>query len=79
MIRVRLFAGAAEAVGAQELELPPTVPTAGELRAALGGYGAEAPRVLGQCALLRDGTRLDDDAVLATGDLVDVLPPFAGG
>lgn len=77
MTRVRLFAAAAEAVDATELEIHAS--TAGELRATLSERGVDAPRVLAQCALLCDGDRLEDDAALAAGDLVDVLPPFAGG
>jgi len=77
VIQVRLFAAAAEAVGGDETVVD--VATAGELRTALGRMGVEAPRVLAQCALLRDGVRLGDDAALTTGDLIDVLPPFAGG
>lgn len=77
MIQVRLFAAAAEAAGAGELEVEAV--TAGELRNRLSSRSAAAPGVIGQCALLRNGDRLDDGAQLATGDLVDVLPPFAGG
>jgi len=77
VIAVRLFAAAAEAVGDDETEVDAA--TAGDLRLALGARGKDAARVLAQCALLRDGTRLGDDAVLTKGDLVDVLPPFAGG
>jgi len=77
MIRVRLFAAAAEAVGADEANVDAA--SAGALRLALGERGDDAPRVLAQCAVLRDGARLEDDALLAEGDLVDVLPPFAGG
>ena len=77
MIRVRLFAAAAEAVASKELTL--VAATIGEVRELLAARSAEAPRVLAQCAMLRDGDRLEDDARLASGDLVDVLPPFAGG
>ncbi|WP_062464464.1 MoaD/ThiS family protein [Demequina soli] len=76
-VRVRLFAAAAEAVGAQEVALPAA--TARDLRVALASRGDDAPRVIAQCALLRDGSRLEDSAALVAGDLVDVLPPFAGG
>ncbi|WP_062388639.1 MoaD/ThiS family protein [Demequina iriomotensis] len=80
MIQVRLFAAAAEAVGAKELSLDGAeVATVGLLRVGLGERGADAPRVIGQCAILREGSRLDDGAALERGDLVDVLPPFAGG
>lgn len=77
MIRVRLFAAAAEAAGAAELDVDAT--TAGELRNRLGSRTPSAPSVISQCALLRDGDRLDDGAPLGAGDLIDVLPPFAGG
>lgn len=77
MIRVRLFAAAAEAAGAAELDVDAT--TAGELRTLLGSRTPSAAGVIRQCALLRDGDRLDDAASLVAGDLVDVLPPFAGG
>ena len=77
MITVRLFAAAAEAVGDTETAVDAT--TARELRALLGARSDSAPRVLAQCALLRNGARLGDEARLVKGDLVDVLPPFAGG
>ena len=77
MIQVRLFAAAAEAVGAAELDVDAT--TAAELRTLLSSRTPSAPGVIGQCALLRNGDRLDDSAQLAAGELVDVLPPFAGG
>lgn len=77
MIRVRAFAAAAEAVGAPELDI--AAASVGDLRAALGARGESAPRVIAQCAVLRAGERLEDSAPLTSGDLVDVLPPFAGG
>jgi molybdopterin synthase sulfur carrier subunit len=77
VIAVRLFAAAAEAVGEPQTSV--SAASAGELRRALGEMGSEAPRVIAQCALLRNGERLDDETPLSAGDLVDVLPPFAGG
>ncbi|HYQ74352.1 MoaD/ThiS family protein [Cellulomonas sp.] len=79
MITVRYFAAAAEAAGTATEQLD--AGTAGELRAALADrHGAELERVLGRCALLHDGRRLDDPgSPLAAGGVVDVLPPFAGG
>lgn len=74
---VRLFAAAAEAVGANEVTVEAASVAA--LREALGDRGASAPSVIAQCAVLRAGVRLDDDVALASGDRVDVLPPFAGG
>jgi len=76
--QVRLFAAAAEACDVREVSLPAL--TVGELVAALGALGDDAPRVLRQCAVLVNGVRRDDaKAALAADALVDVLPPFAGG
>lgn len=79
MTRVRLFAGAADILGATALEL--TASTAGELRAALvAGHGVSAKRVITRCSLLVDGVRATaDDHPVGEDSLVDVLPPFAGG
>ena len=77
MITVRLFAAAAEAVGADQLEAE--AHTVGRLRESLAAYGDDAARVVAQCAVLRGGQRLADTDVLTGGDTVDVLPPFAGG
>ena len=35
--------------------------------------------ILPRCAVLVDGVRTDGDLVLDDADLIDVLPPFAGG
>ena len=35
--------------------------------------------VLGRCALLADGSRVDGDDHVLAGATLDVLPPFAGG
>ena len=78
MVTVRFFAAAAEAAGEQETLAEPG--RAADLRAALADrYGAELERVLGQCALMSDGGRLEDGSTVAAGATVDVLPPFAGG
>ena len=79
MARVRLFAGAADILGASELQLD--ADTAGELRAALTrDHGVSAESVITRCSLLVDGVRAADDDHPVRGDsLVDVLPPFAGG
>jgi molybdopterin converting factor small subunit len=76
-VTVRAFAAAAESLGAEELSLD--VPTVASLRELLSGYSATAPEVISRCSMLRDGDRLDDDRALHAGDVVDVLPPFAGG
>jgi molybdopterin converting factor small subunit len=77
MARVRYFAAAEEAAGT-DAELR-TEATLGQLRAAVvsehPGLGAILPR----CAVLVGGSRVGDDTALGDADLVDVLPPFAGG
>lgn len=77
MARVRFFAAAEEAAGTDaEHRVEATL---GELRVALTadhpGLGAVLPR----CAVLVGGARVDDETPLGDNDLVDVLPPFAGG
>jgi len=76
-VTARLFAAAAEAVGAHELRVEAS--DVAQLRAALGAAGESAAPVIGQCAVLDGGVRRDDAYVLADGARVDVLPPFAGG
>ncbi len=78
MIRVRYFAAAAEAAGLAEETFEVT--TVAALRdVAVERHGEVFARVLGRCALVADGRRLDGEDPLADGVLVDVLPPFAGG
>lgn len=79
MTQVRYFAAAAEAAGTSHESIEAR--TLGELRAhMITAHGPELERVLGRCAFLVDGRRLDDDdAEIAGADVVDVLPPFAGG
>lgn len=77
MARIRLFAAAAEAAGATELEHPAA--TLGELRAALSSEHPALAGILPRCAVLVGGSRVDDGTPLAGDALVDVLPPFAGG
>lgn len=79
MTQVRYFAAAAEAAGTQSEMV--SASTVGELRARLiASHGPELERVLTRCALLVDGRRIDDpEASIADAEVVDVLPPFAGG
>ncbi|GAC78550.1 Molybdopterin converting factor, small subunit [Gordonia malaquae] len=78
-MRVRLFAGAAEAAGRREQQVDGSM-TLGDLRQALAAAnGVEFPAVLARCSLMVDGVRLPDDAVVPDTATVDVLPPFAGG
>ena len=76
-VTVRLFAAAAEAVGAHEVTVEAS--SVAGLRKALGEMSDGAGPIIGQCAVLDGGVRRDDSHVLAAGVRVDVLPPFAGG
>jgi molybdopterin converting factor small subunit len=49
------------------------------LEAARAAHGEQLARVLGHCSFLVDGARARPDTVLVDGDVVEVLPPFAGG
>ncbi len=78
MSTVRYFAAAAEAAGREQEAVDPS--SVGELRAALAErHGERLARVLQRCSVLVNGQRSEDDARVSEGDVVDVLPPFAGG
>lgn len=75
---VRYFAAAAEAAGRDAEVLDAA--TVGSLRAAAAArHGPDLARVLGRCAVLVGGVRGEDSTPVAADDVVDVLPPFAGG
>jgi molybdopterin converting factor small subunit len=77
--RVRIFAGAAEAVGGSDFTLEAA--TVAALVRTLNPSGdVHVAEVLSRCSFLIDGVRTSDaDAPIAPGASVDVLPPFAGG
>ncbi|PYG01028.1 Molybdopterin converting factor, small subunit [Georgenia satyanarayanai] len=78
MSTVRYFAAAAEAAGREQEPVEPA--SVGELRAALAErHGERLARVMERCSVLVNGVRSDNDAQVGAGDVVDVLPPFAGG
>lgn len=77
MATVRYFAGAADAVGAEE-EVR-TEATLDALRAAVVADHERLGLVLPRCAVLVNGERTDADVPLSASDVVDILPPFAGG
>lgn len=77
MARVRYFAAAREATGRDE-ELRSEA-TLGALRKALSDEYPALSGFLPRCAVLVAGARVDDDTPLVAEELVDVLPPFAGG
>ena len=81
-VELHYFAAAAEAAGRTEerLELPDGATLAG-LRELLAGRDLEMARVIGVSSFLVNAVSAPADslALLADGDRVDVLPPFAGG
>jgi molybdopterin synthase sulfur carrier subunit len=77
-VQVRYFAAAKAATGiaAETRELPDG--------ATIGGFlddlGSTSPAVFARCSFIVNGAATTDRAlVLENGDLLDVLPPFAGG
>lgn len=77
MAVVRYFAAAQEAAGRDTERRTET--TLGELRRAVATEHPGLGGILPRCAVLVGGSRVDDSAQLGADDLVDVLPPFAGG
>lgn len=74
---VRYFAAAQEAAGRDTERRSET--TLGDLRRAVASEHPGLGGILPRCAVLVAGARVDDATPLGTDDLVDVLPPFAGG
>jgi sulfur-carrier protein len=80
-VTVRFFAAARAAAGAESesLTLGPDA-TIAELVSELCCRSDELARVLQRCSFLCDGVAVRNRAIsLQSGQIVDVLPPFAGG
>ncbi|KAA9107643.1 MoaD/ThiS family protein [Microbacterium rhizomatis] len=77
MTLVRYFAAAREASGVDE-EMRSEA-TLGALRLALSADHPALAPILPRCAVLVTGERTDDTRALTADDVIDVLPPFAGG
>lgn len=79
MPTLRYFAAAAEAAGTQHEHVEGT-DVATVLAAAVAAHGDPLAHVVAHSSLLLDGRYVADRATpLAAGDVLDVLPPFAGG
>ena len=88
-MNVRYFAAARAAAGVEDegFDLPPGATVADLLQAILAVDRAEPPagtpplpRILSRSSFLLNEVAVRDRAtVLTPGDVVDVLPPFAGG
>ena len=76
-VSVRYWAGARAAAGVDEEPLE--AGSTGDVVAALTARGGELARVVALSSLLVDGSVVRDAVALADGQVVEVLPPFAGG
>ncbi|WP_341956269.1 MoaD/ThiS family protein [Microbacterium sp. LWH13-1.2] len=76
-VRVRYFAAAAEAAGTDSEERGER--SLAQLRAGVIADHPALADILPRCAVMVDGVRSDDDRSLEGAQLIDVLPPFAGG
>lgn len=74
---VRYFAAAQEATGRDREQRAEA--TLGDLRRAVTDAYPGLGDILPRCAVLVEGSRVSDATPLGADDLVDVLPPFAGG
>jgi molybdopterin synthase sulfur carrier subunit len=76
---VRYWAGARRAAGRAEESFPADqVGTVGGLRELLCAR-ADVAKVAGAASFLVDGAQASEETPLRGGEVVDVLPPFAGG
>ncbi len=80
-ITVRYFAAARAAAESDSEQLTVSSGTTiDELVDGLGGHGTDLAGVLLRCSYLCDGVAVRDKAQkLQAGNVIDVLPPFAGG
>jgi molybdopterin synthase sulfur carrier subunit len=76
-VTVRYWAGAREAAGRDEESL--TADALGDLVQQLAHRTPALAQVLSVSSLLVDGLISQPSRVLADGQVVEVLPPFAGG
>jgi len=76
-VTIRYFAAARSAAG--ESTATAQAGSVKELVSTVSVDRPELARVLGICTFMVDGVRVELDAHLGDGALVDALPPFAGG
>ena len=78
MLTVRLFAAAAERVGAASVEVPHPA-TVATLRRMLADTWPSLADLLPRCAVAVNHEYADDDQPLRAGDEVAIIPPVSGG
>jgi sulfur-carrier protein len=80
-IKVLYFAAVREIVGKDEeqLDVPPSVATIGDLAAHLPSVHAKLAGRLSSVRLARNETFATNDEHLEEGDVVALIPPVAGG
>ncbi|KXP03622.1 MoaD/ThiS family protein [Tsukamurella pseudospumae] len=77
---IRYFAAARAAAGVSEETVPmPDGASVAEVADLLTARHPELGRVLTRCSYLLDEVAVRDLEAPATGSMLDVLPPFAGG
>jgi molybdopterin converting factor small subunit len=76
-VTVRYWAGARAAAGIEQEQL--NAGSVQEVIAGLSQRSAELAGVLALSSLLIDGQVVRTDAPLSDGQILEVLPPFAGG
>ena len=77
---IRYFAAARAAAGVSEETVPmPDGASVAEVADVLVARHPELGRVLTRCSYLLDEVAVRDLEAPATGAMLDVLPPFAGG
>lgn len=76
LVTVRYWAGARRAAGRDSEQL--SASTLSDLLSQLSARPALVP-VLAASSVLVDSMTSHDDAALASGAIIDILPPFAGG
>lgn len=79
VVRVRLFAGMAEAAGTRWLDVAWRDGTVADLRVALARQCPAIVPLLARSAIAIDGRYAADGAALAAGADVAVIPPVSGG
>ena len=79
-VTVRYFAAARAAAGAEEELAMPAGATIAELTENLTVRNGQLGQVLQKCSYLCDGVAVRNlHVALRSGQIIDVLPPFAGG